>query len=110
MATSQSCRECSRNFGRATTRNTTAEVATRSQTIAVGGTIEKYVRMEQRVERVEVDGQPGIWVEGRHVVSGLFGEPRLAGNVLLWEQEGLTLRLEGRFTKEQALDLARSVR
>ena len=76
----------------------------------VGGTIEKYVRMEQRVERVEVDGQPGIWVEGRHVVSGLFGEPRLAGNVLLWEQEGLTLRLEGRFTKEQALELARSVR
>jgi hypothetical protein len=76
----------------------------------VGGTIEKYVQMEQRVERVKVDGRPGIWVEGRHVVSGLFGLPRLAGNALLWEQEGLTLRLEGRFTKEQALDLARSVR
>jgi hypothetical protein len=76
----------------------------------VGGTIEKYVQMEQRVERVKVDGRPGIWLEGRHVVSGLFGLPRLAGNVLLWEQDGLTLRLEGRFTKEQALDLARSVR
>ena len=76
----------------------------------VGGTIEKYVRIEQRVERVEVDGEPGIWVEGRHVVFEPFGLPRLSGNVLLWEQEGLTLRLEGRFTKEQALDLARSVR
>ena len=54
--------------------------------------------------------EPGIWVEGRHVVSEPFGLPRLAGNVLLWEQEGLTLRLEGRFTKEQALELARSVR
>ncbi len=74
----------------------------------VGGTIEKYVRLEQSVERVEVDGEPGIWVEGRHVVSGLFGEPRLAGNVLLWEQDGLTMRLEGRVTKEQALALARS--
>jgi hypothetical protein len=76
----------------------------------VGGTIEKYALTEQRVERVKVAGRPGIWVEGRHVVSGLFGLPRLAGNVLLWEQDGLTLRLEGRFTKEQALDLARSVR
>jgi hypothetical protein len=76
----------------------------------VGGTIEKYALTEQRVERVKVDGRPGIWVRGRHVVSGLFGLPRLAGNVLLWEQDGLTLRLEGRFTKEEALDLARSVR
>ena len=57
-----------------------------------------------------MDGQPGIWVEGEHVVSELFGLPRLSGNVLLWEQDGLTLRLEGRLTKEQALELARSVR
>ena len=70
----------------------------------VGGTIEKYVRLEQGVERVEVNGEPGIWVEGRHVVYEPFGLPRLSGNVLLWEQQGLTLRLEGRVTKEQALD------
>ena len=62
------------------------------------------------MERVEVDGQPGIWVEGEHVVSEPFGLPRLSGNVLLWEQNGLTLRLEGRLTKEQALDIARCVR
>jgi hypothetical protein len=74
------------------------------------GLIEKYVRFDQRAERVQVDGQPGIWVEGEHVVSELFGLPRLSGNVLLWEQGGLTLRLEGRLTKEQALELARSVR
>jgi hypothetical protein len=79
-------------------------------TETVGGMIEKYARVEQRVERVEVNGEPGIWIEGRHVVFEPFGLPRLSGNVILWEQEGLTLRLEGRFTKEQALDLARSVR
>jgi hypothetical protein len=76
----------------------------------VGGVIEKYARVEQRVERVEVNGEPGIWVEGRHVVYEPLGLPRLSGNVILWEQQGLTLRLEGGFTKEQALDLARSVR
>jgi len=76
----------------------------------VGGAIEKYALAEQRVERVEVDGRPGIWVEGRHVVSEPLGLPRLSGSVILWEQDGLTLRLEGRVTKEQALELARSVR
>jgi hypothetical protein len=75
-----------------------------------GGVIEKYAEFDQGVERVEVDGQPGIWVEGKHVVSELFGMPRLSGNVLLWEQSGLTLRLEGRLTKEQALEIARRVR
>jgi len=79
-------------------------------TETMGGLIEKYAGIDQRVERVEVDGQPGIWVEGRHVVSELFGMPRLSGNVLLWEQGGLTLRLEGRFTREQALEIARTVR
>jgi hypothetical protein len=76
----------------------------------VGGAIEKYAGADQPVERVEVNGEPGIWVEGRHVVSEPFGLPRVSGNVVLWEQDGLTLRLEGRFTKEQALELARSVR
>jgi hypothetical protein len=74
-----------------------------------GGVIQKYAQFAQRVERVEVDGQPGIWVEGEHVVAEPFGMPRLSGNVLLWEQGDLTLRLEGRLDKEQALDIARSV-
>lgn len=74
-----------------------------------GGVIQKYAQFAQRVERVEVGGQPGIWVEGKHVVAEPFGMPRLSGNVLLWEQDGLTLRLEGRLDKERALDIARSV-
>jgi hypothetical protein len=36
--------------------------------------------------------------------------PRLAGNVLVWERDGLTYRLEGAtLTKERALELARQI-
>ncbi len=76
----------------------------------VGGFVEKYATSEQRVERVEVDGRPGIWIEGEHVVSGPTGAPRRAASALLWEQEGLTLRLEGDLSKERALEIARTVR
>lgn len=79
-------------------------------TESVGGWIQKYADLDQPVERLEVDGEPGIWVEGRHVVREQFGLPRLSGNVLLWEHRGLTLRLEGKLTKEQALELANSVK
>jgi hypothetical protein len=73
----------------------------------VGGAVEKYALADRPVERVLVNGEPGIWVEGRHVVKELFSLPRLAGNTLLWEQDGLTLRLEGRLTKAEALEIAR---
>lgn len=75
----------------------------------VGGAIEKLASVEQPVERVSVNGEPGIWVEGRHVVTGPIGLPRLAGSALLWEQDGLTLRLEGPLTKDEALGIARDV-
>ena len=73
------------------------------------GWIEKFATVGQQVERVRVNGGPGIWVEGRHVVTELFGLPRFSGSVLLWEQGGLTLRLEGRMTRAQALEIADSV-
>ena len=47
-----------------------------------GGVIEKQAQIDQRVERVEVDGHAGIWLEGRHVVTEPFGMPRLSGNIL----------------------------
>jgi hypothetical protein len=66
-----------------------------------------------RVGRVE-----GLWIEGApHVLtwidreSGYRERPILIrGNVLLWLRGGLTLRLEGRLIKAQALELARSIR
>jgi hypothetical protein len=39
----------------------------------------------------------GLWLTGaRHVFLFPGAPPRLAGNVLLWQRDGLTLRLEGR--------------
>lgn len=90
-------------WGRPKTRLRLSELRTGT------GLIQKFVLGDQRVEQVRVDGLPGIWVEGPHVALELLGQPRLSGNVLLWEQDGLTLRLEGRMSREQALRIARSV-
>jgi hypothetical protein len=79
----------------------------------------KGVGPNTRLESVTVNGGPGFWIEGApHTLiyyrdaSGNFKETqiRLAGNVLLWQQGELTLRLEGSFTKAQALQIAESIR
>jgi hypothetical protein len=70
-----------------------------------------------RLDEVSVDGAFGLWIEGApHVVmfedhSGRFRElrTRLAGNVLVWTRGTVTLRLEGELTKQEALELARSI-
>jgi hypothetical protein len=72
--------------------------------------LEKLVTSEQQVQRVRVDGNPGLWIQGPHVVSELFGQPRLSGNALIWQRDGLTLRLEGRLSRADASRLARSIR
>lgn len=70
------------------------------------------------IEPVDVRGDPGLWLEGApHVLAwidratGYQQRPvRIRGNVLLWVHGGLTLRLEGRLSKAQALELAGSIR
>jgi hypothetical protein len=70
------------------------------------------------VEPVLVDGTRGFFVSGKwHLVMLLdeFGDPveeslRLARNVLVWEQDGVAIRLEGDFSKEEARELASSLR
>ena len=68
------------------------------------------------VEPLRVNGARGLWVTGVHTLSyldrrlGFRERPVLIqGNVLLWLRGPLTLRLEGRLTKQQALSLARRV-
>ncbi len=70
------------------------------------------------VELVEVNGNEGYWLEGEpHFFYyedpgvGLIEERiRLVGNVLLWEQDGVTLRLEvGDLSSQQALEIAATV-
>jgi hypothetical protein len=71
-----------------------------------------------RVEEVTVDAEPGLFVSGDdHFVmfvdeNGLIDDEKtyLAGTVLLWNRGPLLLRLEADVTREEALELARSVR
>jgi hypothetical protein len=67
---------------------------------------------------VRVGGGPGFYLSGApHAVllqnqTGAFQPDRirLAGNVLIWEQGRLTIRIEGTRTLAQALAVARSLR
>jgi hypothetical protein len=76
----------------------------------------KKVAPDTTITAVWVDGQHGYWLEGAHFFTyydrdeTMQTEPvRLAGNVLLWERGSLTLRLEGDFSKAEALRIAKSV-
>ena len=70
------------------------------------------------VERVTVDGARAIWVEGAphfFFYRDPKGRPthrdlRLAHNVLLVERGNLLVRLEGAFSRERAIAIARSLR
>ncbi len=71
-----------------------------------------------RLQEVTVNGRPGYWLEGAPHVF-FYRDPagevvqetlRLAGNTLLWEENGLTLRLEGDLTRDEALRIAGSLR
>ena len=78
----------------------------------------KFVGSDTSVEVVDVNGSPGYWISGHpHGFAyrdpnqrGLEEDFRLAGNTLLWEQGGLTLRIESTLSREQALAIARTVR
>lgn len=78
---------------------------------------EKMAGPETRIDEVDVGGAPGLWIEGaRHAVvfrddeGQVVSGPRLAGNVLLWEDGDVTLRLEGHIEKERALAIAAGIR
>jgi hypothetical protein len=79
--------------------------------------VEKLVEPGAKVELLQVDGSRGAWVGGSHVLvyrdrNGLVREDtsRLAGKTLLWQRGQVTLRLEGDFSKQEALRIARSAR
>lgn len=70
------------------------------------------------VERVTVDGSDGFWLTGEpHTVyyrgegGGIFEDSiRLAGNVLLWNEDGVTHRLEADISLHEAIRIAESLR
>lgn len=79
--------------------------------------VEKLATDKTPLRPVSVDGAAGYWVAGSpHAVvfsdrrgRPLFGR-RLAENVLLWERDQVTFRLEGDVTLRRALAIAESLR
>ena len=71
-----------------------------------------------RVEAVSVNGVRGYWLEGaphlffyRDPAGSVRDETlRLAGNTLVWVQDGVTVRLEAQVSREEALRVAASFR
>jgi hypothetical protein len=67
------------------------------------------------VQQTVVSGLDAIWLEGEHQLLLLSGDPpheklfRVTGNVLIWEAGGLTYRLEGEMTLEEATRIAESI-
>jgi hypothetical protein len=80
-------------------------------------TFEKMVDSGVRVESATVNGQPGYWIEGgEHFffyrdADGQVVEStlRLVGSALVWEEHGLTLRIEGAPSLAEALRIAGSL-
>jgi len=84
--------------------------ATSLKKLAVNATI---------VDPVEVNGRAGLWLQGGppHTLTYFdrqfgFRETTVVirGNVLLWVRGRLTLRLEGKLTRRQAIALAQTIR
>jgi len=81
--------------------------------------LKKALQAGTTVEPVQIDGTPGLYFSGApHEV--LFAPrdgspvrplpPRLAGNTLAFERDGLVVRIEGhRLTKARGLRIARSI-
>jgi hypothetical protein len=86
--------------------------------IAEGGYFQKVLPRDSKLETVTVNGGPGYWIEGpfhtffyKDSTGKIRDETiRLVGNTLLWEQGGLTLRIESALSKDAALAIAQTVR
>ena len=80
--------------------------------------LKKLADSGTRIEQATVHGAPAYFLSGEpHEVLLLdeTGEPvfetaRLARDVLVWEEDGNTVRLEGDLTLEEALELGESLR
>ena len=74
-----------------------------------------YEKYGAQVEKVQIDGSLGIWVPRPHTLmyidrSGSFRDEaaRMSAQTLIWQVGTTTLRMEGDFTKDEAIRFARS--
>jgi hypothetical protein len=71
-----------------------------------------------KVEQLTVNGAPGVWIEGAphdffyRQLNGNFVQDtlRLAGNVLVWNDGAILLRIEAEIPKDAALRIASTMR
>ena len=78
---------------------------------------QKAVGSGSRVQEVLIEGRSGFWIEGTpHLLTfrDAQGEvvrerARLAGNVLLWDRNGVTFRIEGDLGRELTIRIAESM-
>jgi hypothetical protein len=84
-----------------------------SQIIGTGA-IEKLVNSDQTDLELVRDGDAhGVWLEGEHVIHipQLDEELRLVGNTLVMERaDNVTVRVEADISKDEALEIFRSMR
>jgi len=80
--------------------------------------LKKLTFGQTAIEPVEVNGKPGLWITGGTHTLRYFDRElgvrtqniRVHGNVLLWVKGPLTLRLEGKLSKDDAIFFARNIR
>ena len=82
------------------------------------GTFEKVLHEGALLQRTAVSGRPAYWLAGGEhffFFRGPNGEPidstiRMVATTLMWEADGLTLRIEGAPTMADAVRIAESMR
>jgi hypothetical protein len=91
---------------------------TRLETLDHAFILKKLVPSSTSVHEVSVGGARGYFLSGgEHVViyvdergREVSESARLARNVLVWSRGGVSYRLEGDFSQDRALEIARSLR
>jgi hypothetical protein len=65
------------------------------------------------IQETTVNGHTALWTEGPHLLEFRSGYHManlvVKGNVLIWEQEGITYRLEGDLSLVEAVEIAESL-
>ena len=78
-----------------------------------GGTgapvLEKEAGPNTRFEEFLIDGDFAMWIEGTEHVVVRGPHRRMAGNVLIWERDAVTYRLEGVEDMHEAIRVARNL-
>jgi hypothetical protein len=75
----------------------------------------KILGAGETLDEVDLGSGTAYYIGGGHVFyffngPGRTDESRLAANTLIWQRDDVLIRMEGRFTKDQAAGIARSLR